>query len=54
MGSNCDYKRPVRAQSGELRVEQSAFQEYLSLYGELNKLGQQILEKLAAGSPKNG
>lgn len=30
------------------------FQEYLSLYGELHKLGQQILEKLAAGSPKNG
>jgi hypothetical protein len=30
------------------------FQEYLSLYGELNKLGQQILEKLAADSPKNG
>jgi hypothetical protein len=24
MGSNCDYKRPVRTQSGELRVEQSA------------------------------
>src|ERR1700691_4833921 len=24
MGSNCDYKRPVRTQSGELRMEQSA------------------------------
>ena len=24
MGSNCDYKRPVRTQSGELRMEQPA------------------------------
>jgi hypothetical protein len=24
MGSNCDYKRPLRRQTGQLRVEQSA------------------------------
>jgi hypothetical protein len=30
------------------------FQEYLSLYGELHKLGVQILEKLAAGTSKSG
>jgi hypothetical protein len=28
------------------------FQEYLPLYGELQKLAQLILERLAAGTPK--
>ena len=44
MGSNCDYKRPVRPQTGELRMEQSA---RLAASSKSTRAGVQFCERAA-------
>ena len=45
----------LRNQHGpkEAQILNSEFQEYLTRFGELQKIAREILEKLAAGQPKS-
>jgi len=55
MGSNCDYKRPVRPQLNELRVEQSvrlaAAHKFASAGGQFSKRAGTIAENMTAFQP---